>query len=253
MATHALIAVLLALGMVSCAREGLMMEQVVTGPETNCYLVYDPGTRDAALVDVAGPIEPLLATIDSKNLNLRYFLFTHGHFDHVMGLPAIRDRFPDAAVCMHRLDFDDMAIQRDWALTNFDPEFIEQLRKDPEDAKLFEFDYTTFGVPDIFVTDGQELEFAGRKIRVLHSPGHSPGGVCYYVGRMLFSGDVLFRDSVGRVDVLNSSRDDQIASVRRLYRELPDDTRVYPGHGPATTIGREKQENTRITENQVFL
>jgi glyoxylase-like metal-dependent hydrolase (beta-lactamase superfamily II) len=253
MTTLALIAALLMLGMVSCARQDLVMEQMVTGPETNCYLIYDPATREAALIDVAGDIKPILETIDSKRLKLRYFLFTHGHFDHLMGLPSIRDRFPDAAVCIHRLDFDDMAIQRDWALANFDPEFVEQLRKDPEDAKLFEFDAASFGVPDIFVTDGQELEFAGREIRVLHSPGHSPGCVCYYVAGILFSGDVLFRDSVGRVDVLNSSRDDQIASVRRLYRELPEETLVYPGHGPATTIGREKHENAAVTVNIVNL
>jgi glyoxylase-like metal-dependent hydrolase (beta-lactamase superfamily II) len=251
MTTHALIAVLLALGMVSCARENLMMEQVVTGPETNCYLVYDPSTRDAALIDVAGPIQSLLETIDSKSLKLRYFLFTHGHFDHLMGLPDIRDRFPDAAVCMHRLDFDDMATQREWALANLDPDIIEWIKTDPQASKLLKFDPASFGVPDIFVADGQELEFGHRSITVLHSPGHSPGSVCYYVGDLLFSGDVLFHDSVGRVDVQNSSRDDQIVSVRRLYSELPEETRVYPGHGPATTIGREKHQNARITVDAV--
>ncbi len=251
MLTITLIALLCALGMVACARRELIVEQVVTGPETNCYLVYGPGTRQAALVDVAGPIEPLLATIRSKDLDLRYFLFTHGHFDHVMGLPPLRDTFPGAAVCMHRLDFDGMATQRDWALANLDPELIEWIKNDPEASKLFKFDASTFGVPDIFVTDGQELEFGKHEIKVLHSPGHSPGGVCYYVGGLLFSGDVLFRDSVGRVDVQNSSRDDQIRSVRRLYSELPESAPVYPGHGEATTIGREKYGNTKITVDAV--
>ena len=247
MTTMALIATLLALAMASCSRQEMVMEQMVTGPETNCYLIYDPGTSEAALIDVAGNIEPLLETIDSKDLDLRYFLFTHGHFDHVMGLAPLRDKFPDAAVCMHRLDFDDMATQGEWALANLDPDIIEWIKNDPEASKMLKFDLSTFGVPDIFVTDGQEIEFGERSIKVLHSPGHSPGSVCYYVGDILFSGDVLFRDSVGRVDVQNSSRDDQIVSVRRLYRELPEETRVYPGHGPETTIGREKRENSVIT------
>jgi glyoxylase-like metal-dependent hydrolase (beta-lactamase superfamily II) len=251
MTTLALMALLCALAMVSCAREGLMVEQVVTGPETNCYLIYDSSTRQAALIDVAGPIEPLLETIDSRNLRLRYFLFTHGHFDHVMGLPPLREKFSDATVCMHRLDFADMATQGEWALANLDPEIVELIKNDPEASKMLKFDLSTFGVPDVFVTDGQELEFAGRNIRVLHSPGHSPGSVCYHVDDILFSGDVLFRDSVGRVDVQNSSRDDQIVSVRRLYSELPEETRVYPGHGDATTVGREKHENSRITADVV--
>ena len=87
----------------------------------------------------------------------------------------------------------------------------------------------------------------------MHCPGHARGSLCYSVDSLLFSGDVLFKGSVGRVDVQNSSREDQIASVRRLYRELPDETIVYPGHGEPTTIGAERVGNERISETAVDL
>jgi len=124
---------------------------------------------------------------------------------------------------------------------------------DPETSKLLEFEAATFGVPDLFIDDGQVLEFGSRSIQVLHCPGHSPGSVCFILDGLLFSGDVLFRDSVGRVDVQNSSKEDQVRSVRRLYSTLPENTPVYPGHGDPTTIGREKYENTKVTVNTVNL
>jgi hydroxyacylglutathione hydrolase len=243
----------LVVGTVLCERSNLTVEHLVTGPDTNCYLVYDPVTRHAAIIDVAGGIEPHLAVVRAKKLNVRYFLFTHGHFDHLMGMPRIRAGFPEAPVCMHRLDFEDMSTQLEWVLENLDPEILEWIPTDPEASKLLEFDAATFGAPDVFLEDGQQLEFAGRALHVLHCPGHSPGSVCFLVDDVLFSGDVLFRDSVGRVDVQNSSRDDQVRSVRRLYDLLPDETLVYPGHGDATTIGREKHENLKITVDAVNL
>ena len=244
---------LLGITMASCGGHDLVVEHVVTGPGTNCYLLYDRISREAALIDVAGPIEPLLTTIRSKELTLRYFLFTHGHFDHLIGLPQIRASFPDARVCLHRLDFNDMPTQAEWVVENMDPEIVDWIRADPEASKLLEFDPATFGVPDVFVSEGMELKLGSYSIEVIHSPGHSPGSVCYHVGDLLFSGDVLFRDSVGRVDVQNSSRRDQIRSVLRLYDMLPEDTTVYPGHGESTTIGREKHENSKVSIHAVNL
>jgi glyoxylase-like metal-dependent hydrolase (beta-lactamase superfamily II) len=232
---------------------GLTVEHVVTGPNTNCYLIYDPEENSAALIDVAGPIEPLLSIVRSEDLNIRFFLFTHGHFDHLLGLSHIRHHFPEALVCMHRLDYNDMPTQLDWVLENLDPDIISWIRNDPEASKLLEFDWSTFGEPDLFITDGMNLSLGRNHILVLHSPGHSPGSVCYYVGGKLFSGDVLFRDSVGRVDVQNSSREDQIQSVRRLYRDLPETTPVYPGHGDRTTLGREMFQNAKISIHAVNL
>jgi glyoxylase-like metal-dependent hydrolase (beta-lactamase superfamily II) len=244
---------LLAVAMASCARHDLVVEHVVTGPGTNCYLLYDRTSREAALIDVAGPIEPLLTTIRSRELTVRYFLFTHGHFDHLIGLPHVRDSFPDALICLHQADFNDMPTQAEWVVENMDPEIVEWIRADPEASKLLEFDPSTFGVPDIFVSEGIELRLGSHSIEVIRSPGHSPGSVCYHVGDLLFSGDVLFRDSVGRVDVQNSSREDQIRSVLRLYELFPEHTRVYPGHGESTTIGREKYENAKVSVDAVTL
>jgi hydroxyacylglutathione hydrolase len=226
---------------------------MVTGPDTNCYLLYDAVSRQAALIDVAGEIGPLLATIRSEHLDVCYFLFTHGHFDHIMGLPELRVDFPRALVCMHRADFDDLAIQAEWGKNNFPPEILAEILTDPEARKILEFDAAAFGVLDIYLSDGQELKLGEHVITVLHSPGHSPGSVCFFVGDLLFSGDVLFRDSVGRVDVLHGSREDQIHSVRRLYDSLSERTAVYPGHGESTTIGREKRENMKVTVEAVNL
>ena len=228
--------------------EKLIIKRQVTGPvDTNCYLIYGSKTKDAALIDVAGPIDTLLIHIRDNDLNVKYIFFSHGHFDHVMGLPMIRDQFPDARVCIHKDDYSDMLVQLDWVLKNMGDEFIESLRNDPKLSKLLEFDAKTFEYPDIFIQDNQVFNLGYNKITAFHSPGHSRGSVCYHIGNSLFSGDVLFYRTVGRTDVQNSSRSDQIVSVRRLYSVLPDETQVYPGHGRYTDIGSEKKENKRIT------
>ena len=103
----------------------LVVEHMVTGPNTNCYLVYDPQSKQALLIDVAGTIEPLLDTVRSQGLTICYFLFTHSHLDHLMGLPLLRDHFSDAIVCMHRADFNDMSTRREWVLANLDPKLLE--------------------------------------------------------------------------------------------------------------------------------
>ncbi len=241
--------------MVSHASSSLRVQRQLSGLETNCYLLYDPTSRAAAIIDVAGPIEDLLATIQSENLHIQYFLLTHGHMDHVIGLPAIRDNFPDALVCMHLLAFQDMqtheAWAKKWVKNTIGEEILAQWMKDPEFKKITEFDVSTFDQPDRFLEDGQILGLGNHMIRVLHCPGHSRGGLCFAVNNLLFSGDVLFKGSVGRVDVQNSSQDDQILSVRRLYKQFADDTIVYPGHLGSTTIGAERVGNERVSETVI--
>ena len=239
--------------MASCAPPGVVVQRQVTGAETNCYLLYDPATHEAALVDVGGEIGELLHTVQEQGLRVRYVLATHGHTDHVLGIPAAKDRFPQALVCMHEHGYADAQTLGDWIQEHVPEETLEEWLQDPEFKKLTEFDASTLGAPDIFLTEGDELELGGFAIRVLHCPGHSRGGLCYSVDGALFSGDVLFRGSVGRVDGQNASREQQVASVRRLYAEFPDETIVYTGHGEATTIGYERANNERVSEIAVNL
>jgi glyoxylase-like metal-dependent hydrolase (beta-lactamase superfamily II) len=239
--------------MVSCKSSDLVVVSQVTGAETNCYLIFDSDSCVAALIDVGGPVNELLATLRTERLRLKYVLLTHGHIDHLLGVQEIRDCFPEAVLCMHGDDFSDLQTVGRWAAENVSEDIRAGMMADSELRKIVEFDVASFPKPDRFLEEGDMLELGAHGIRVIHSPGHSRGGLCYSVGDVLFSGDVLFRRSVGRVDLQTGSRDDQIASVRRLYRELPDCTVVYPGHGEPTTIGEERVGNSLISESAVAL
>lgn len=228
--------------------EFTVVHQVTGGMDSNCFLVYGEQSREAALIDVAGSIDTLLALIESHQLELKYLLCTHGHFDHLIGVPAIKAKYPDAKIVIHRDEFRDIFTLKEWMAENYGPEFLAYLQSDPELKKLHDFDEASLGEPEIFIEDGQVLKLGHSEIKAIHSPGHSPGSVCYHLDQILFSGDVLFYRTVGRTDLQNSSREDLINSVRRLYELLPDDTVVYPGHGSFTNIGSEKRENSRISE-----
>ena len=228
--------------------EELIIEHQITGGiQTNCYLIYGEKSKDAALIDVGGTIDSLLLIIKENNLNLDYLICTHGHFDHIIGIPAIKELFPEAKIVMHEDDYKDIFTRMEWAENNLGPDFFEWLKSDPERKKIYDFNVNSFGKADIFINHNQELELGNLTLKAIHSPGHSPGSVCFYADSSLFSGDVLFYRTVGRTDVQNSSREDQIKSVRNLYEILPVYTKVYPGHGQFTDIGSERLENKRIT------
>lgn len=232
----------------STSVEDFKVVRQVTGPiETNCYLLYDVKSREAALFDIGGTIDSLLKIIQEEKLKLKYIFASHCHMDHLEGVPKIRDMFPKAKLCYNKEDYQDFLMSIDWSIKQFDPKLTELLRQDSATAKWFEYDLTIFGPPDINLEDNQIYKLGKLKIRTILSPGHSKASICYYVGNILFSGDVLFYRTVGRTDLLSGSTENLVKSVRRLYTLLPDETLVYPGHNQYTDIGSEKKENTRIS------
>jgi glyoxylase-like metal-dependent hydrolase (beta-lactamase superfamily II) len=232
---------------IQCSQKGeLKVEHLMTGPYVNCFLLWDVPSGEAALIDVGGPIDTLITIIEEQNLELKYFFFTHGHIDHLLGLPAVRDKFPDAKLCLHKLDYEDMLVQLDWIYDNLDSVEIAEWKADEHVARMFDFDAADFDEPDIHVEGDQIFELGTSKIETIHVPGHSRGSICYLAGDILFSGDVLMYRHAGRDNFQNTDPDELKRSIRKLYAMLPDSTQVYPGHGRATDIGSEKKENTYV-------
>lgn len=252
--------VVLSICFIDCSRssEPVIVRQVVGPIKVNCYLLYDAKSREAALFDVGGPIDELVSEVNEKGLKLKYIFITHCHCDHVLGLPAARERFPEAKVCFSREEYEDMGLYERWE-EKLPPQEVAQMKKalepggDPGLAALLTLEYARIGKPDIFAADGQVFELGGLKIRAILSPGHSRGSLCYSTPGILISGDVLFAGQVGRTDLMDGGREATVKSVRGLYASFPDGTKVYPGHGPSTDIGIEKRGNEEVTAISVTI
>ncbi|MFO7871269.1 MAG: MBL fold metallo-hydrolase [Kiritimatiellia bacterium] len=203
----------------------MQIETVVTGPfQANCFVV-DNEAGKALILDPGAESEAISGLIKEKGLVVAAYLLTHGHMDHISVLADIYENFP-APVLIHQADLA-------WAFEpqNEMPPFYPVPRSLPGNA---------------FVTaaEGDRRTDAGITYRVLGTPGHTPGGVCYFFekDKVVFSGDTLFAGSAGRTDFPGGDMRELTLSLKRLS-ELPDDTAVYPGHGPATTIAGEKRTN----------
>lgn len=212
----------------------LIIKQIPVGPfQVLTYLVACPQSCDAVIIDPAGDEDKILALIQTENLHVKYILNTHGHADHVLGNHNLKS-FLNVPVCMHEADdtfFNDPAVRE---------KSSQELGLTPADPA------------DIRLKDKDVLEVGTLKIEVIHTPGHTPGSVCYLVGENLFSGDTLFVGAAGRTDLVGGSLGTLIESIEKRLIVLPKQTIVWPGHdygeSPTSTIGREMEENPYITD-----
>ncbi len=192
--------------------------------EENCFILADRDRGEAVLVDPGEEADLFLARLDTERLALTGIWLTHGHLDHVMGVGRVVER-AGVPVWLHPADrplYDAVPQQA---------------------ASLLGIEIPPPPAPDYDLADGDAVRVGDAVFDVLHVPGHSPGHVAFVVPGAAVSGDVLFAGSIGRTDLPGGSAETLLRSIRERLAVLPDDTVVYPGHGPATTIGSEKATN----------
>lgn len=201
---------------------------------TNTYFLYREGDGSCIVIDPADQGTAIYANLFKNDLKVEGILLTHGHFDHIWGVSALKG-----------------AVNRERAGKGLEPIKVYALDAEKpllESARLNVSESAGRACTvsaDEFLKDGQELTIAGITLKVIATPGHTAGGCCYYLEEdgLLISGDTLFQDSVGRTDLPTGSMSTLIRSIREKLFCLPDDVKVYPGHGGSTTIGYEKENN----------
>ena len=186
---------------------------------TNCYLLEDENTHAAAVVDPGDEADRILAQAKADGVEIQSILLTHAHYDHTTGVGGLLKALPNIPVYLHPADI----------------------------ARLGTPVFPALGVEPTPYDDGDVVKVGGIDVQVLHTPGHTPGGVCLMAGDVLFTGDTLFQGSMGRIDFEGGSYEDIMASLARLAH-LPGDFRVLPGHMDASTLERERKTNYYIRE-----
>ena len=195
--------------------------------ETNCYVIRSSeAVKDCLIIDAGLGADKLIKFLQGHKLNPVAVVLTHGHIDHIEGVAALRAEFPDIKVYIHKLD--------------------AEMLTEPH-ANLSAMTGAAFSVEpaDFFMEEQSVIEQADIKLSVLHTPGHTPGGICLYSKDegIIFTDDTLFADSIGRTDFPNGNTEQLLQSIREKLFTLPDETKVYPGHGPITTIAHEREYN----------
>lgn len=206
----------------------MLLKSLVVGPlAVNCYIVGDEATREAMVIDPAAEAGVILRSIEELGLKVKSIVLTHGHPDHVAALKEVKEA-TGAEIAVHSGDAE---YHRQQAL-----------------ALLFGLFCPDPPPPDRLLKDSDSINIGGLHFEVMHTPGHTPGSICLLGHGVLFSGDTLFNYGIGRYDLPGGDYAQLINSLRATLMSLPDETIVYPGHGPETTIGAERQDNPFLYE-----
>jgi len=202
----------------------LNIETITVGAfAMNCYLLFDDESKNAVFIDPGMEADRLIRRVEDLDLNLNYIINTHAHIDHAAEAGIVQKHF-DVDFYLHR-------------------EELPLLDALPDQAKMFGIKVGVIPSVTNYVNDGEEIRLGDYRGKVLHTPGHSPGSISIYWGSDLFVGDCLFMDSIGRTDLYKGDYNQLINSIRTKLLTLPEATKVYSGHGPSTTVGREKAQN----------
>lgn len=198
-----------------------IIKLVVGELQENCFVLFDEN-KDAFVVDPGASSDIIIEAIEKNNLNIKYILLTHGHFDHVGAVVGLKKKF-NAPVYLHKND----------------KNFLENPKEVRESAFGIQIESANV---DIFVKEGDEIPFSDDYIKVIETPGHTLGSVCYLFKNYLFAGDTLFNGSIGRTDFPESDHSLMIESLK-LLKELDDEIYVLSGHGPESQMNYEKMSN----------
>lgn len=192
---------------------------------TNCYIFHEENSSECVIVDPGDEPKKIMNVLEEEKLTPKFIILTHGHFDHIYAIPKIHEVYPDIPV---------IAFEKE-------KELVED--EVMNGSKGFHRRITI--QPDALYSEGEQ-EILGMKFRVIHTPGHTAGSACFYFpeAEACFTGDTLFFENIGRSDLPTGDGAQEIKSIKEKLFVLPDETKVLPGHGPASTIGHEKANNS---------
>ena len=202
----------------------MIIKKLEVGPfAANCYLMGEVSSRAGVIIDPGAEAKTILKMVETLGLDIKSIVLTHAHIDHISALKEVEEA-TKAEIAIHTGDAQSLHNQQPFALA-------------------WGFSFLSPPPPDRLLKGGDSIYLGDRLFLVLHTPGHTPGGICLSGEGVVFTGDTLFNSGIGRTDMPGGSYDELMDSIHTKIMVLPDNTIIYPGHGPESTIGQERQRN----------